>query len=52
MTSYSVRAANEQDAIDIAKRRAADDGLTVLAVGRVFRGVMPGMWTVYVRVAR
>ena len=52
MTSYSVRAANEQDAVDIAKRRAADDGLTVVATGRVFRGVMPGTWTVYLRVAR
>lgn len=50
MTSYTVMAANEQDAIDIAKRRARDDGLVVLGVGRRFRGVILGSWVVWVRV--
>ena len=52
MTSYTVPVALELDAIDMAKRRAADDGLRVLSVGRVFRGVISGTWTVYLRVER
>ena len=52
MTSYTVDADTQQDAIDKAKRRATADGLAVLGVGRVFRGVIPGTWTVYLRVGR
>lgn len=52
MTSYTVHAYTEQDAVDMARRRAEADGLRVLAVGRRFRGVIPGTWTVYVRVER
>jgi hypothetical protein len=50
MTSYTVSAESMQDAIDKASRRAQDDGLVVRGVGRVFRGVIPGTWTVYLRV--
>lgn len=51
MTSYTVQATNESDAIVTARNRAWDDGYRVTAVLRVFRGVIPGTWTVDVQVA-
>ena len=50
MTSYTITTETEADAIDIAKRRAADDGLRVLRVGRSYRGTLTGTWVVYLRV--
>lgn len=50
MTSYLVTAETELDAIDIAKRHAADDGLRVLAVGRRYRGTLTGTFVVWLRV--
>lgn len=50
MTSYTVTAVLELDAIDMAKRRAADDGLRVVRAGRVYRGTIPGTWVVWLAV--
>lgn len=52
MTSYTVHAVTEADAIVTARNRAFDDGFRVTSVLRCFRGVMPGTWVVDVQVIR
>jgi hypothetical protein len=50
--SISVTATTPEDAADIAKRRARDDGYVVVTVKRVVRGILPGRWSVQLAVRK